>query len=175
MIYRKSRTRRVLTLLLILIIVGGSGVLIGTYLIAPVPRPAVSVQSDGAGEVPAPAEATTSSPREDTLNQQWGIEASTVRLVAGGNVLDFRYKIVDVGRAAKLAQPEYEAHLLLQSENKLNSVNPKRSGPLLEGKQKLRGGEYRSLFFGNANQRVKTGDLVTVVIGRYRAENLQVQ
>lgn len=107
---------------------------------------------------------------------KWGIQVSSLRLTAGGNMIDFRYKVLDPKKAAPLGDRENKAYLIDQATGAkfLVPTTPK-IGPLRQKAQNLTAGQSAFVIFVNPGKYVKAGDKVTVVIGDFRVENLVIE
>jgi hypothetical protein len=132
------------------------------------------VPSGWGAQAPAPAEKP--HPREKTLiKRQWGVEPMWVRLTAAGFMLEFRYRVLDEGKAkplfARLTKP-----LLVHEATGASLTVPvtAKVGPLRNSDPPVEGRVYW-MFFNNPGQLVKPGDRVSVVIGEFRADGLVVE
>jgi len=122
---------------------------------------------------PQPAAAETPS-----IQDRWGIEIVAIRLSAAGQMLDFRYRVIDPDKAGPILDPKVKPYLIDQKSGAKFTVpiTPKvgslrqtsRSGPPQTNRVYF-------MLFGNPGDRVRPGDKVTVVVGDFRAENLIVQ
>ena len=112
--------------------------------------------------------------QEKLLREKWGIEIRSLALTASNHMLDFRYLVVDVNKAAPLFKRDKKAFLLHQKSGKVVNVPvPAKIGPLRTTDPPQQGRIYW-MFFGNPGMLIKHGDQVTVIIGDFRAENLEV-
>ena len=112
------------------------------------------------------------------LEEQWGVEVSSVRLTAAGYMLDFRYTILDPEKAAPLVTRKNNPILIDQvSGAELIVPTPPKVGALRSNSRNGVPVEGRSYFilFANPGGFVKPGNKVTVAIGDFRAENLTVE
>ncbi len=110
------------------------------------------------------------------LENRWGIQVSSVRLSAQGNMVDFRYKVVDPDKAAELGDPEARPVLLDQASGaRLLVPKTPKVGPLRQTAQKPEAGKVYFMLFANPGKLVKTGSRVAVAIGDFRVENLTVE
>jgi len=118
----------------------------------------------------------STSPEVASARQDWGIEVVGLYRAFHGRVLDLRYNILDVGRAA--AVPEESGHIYLidqVSGRKTVLPNSPRTGSVPQNPQKLQAGRTYSMSFPNPGAQFQSGDKLTLVIGSFRAENLLVQ
>jgi hypothetical protein len=99
-----------------------------------------------------------------------------MRLSAAGYMLDFRYRVTDPEKAALLGDRRVRAYLIHQDSGaKMVVPAPAKIGPLRQTARQLKSGRTYFMFFANPGRLVKPGDTVTVVIGKFRVENLVVQ
>jgi hypothetical protein len=134
----------------------------------------VSVQLTGCATT-SKNEATDKRIYSESMEERWGIEITGIRLTASGFMLDFRYRVVDVEKAAPLFERKSKPYLIHQKTKATFIVpNPPKTGPLRTSNKPKQGLSYW-MFFGNPNRYVKPGDKVTVVIGEFIADNLTVE
>lgn len=111
-----------------------------------------------------------------SLVEKCGIQVASLRLTADGNIIDFRYRVVDPDKAAPLADRKIKAYLLDQSSGmKFGVPSPPKVGALRQNTLKLTPGRIYFILFGNGGQIIKSGSKVSVIIGDFRAENLTVE
>ena len=117
-----------------------------------------------------------SRPASASLEAQWGIQIESLRLSAGGHMIDFRYRVLDPEKAAALAKRENKPCLIDEATG-ATFVVPRtpKIGPLRQTAQRLTAGKVYWMFFSNPGKFIKLGAKVTVVIGDFRAEHLEVQ
>jgi hypothetical protein len=135
------------------------------------------VWSACAVEIPAGAigpDASGASPV--SLEQKWGIQISSVFLSAGGNMVDFRYRVMDSVKAAPLTKAEIQPTLINQTRSaKLLVPNTPKVGPLRQTARQPVPGKIYFMLFANTRHQVKSGDKVTITMGDFKAENLTVE
>ena len=116
-------------------------------------------------------------PAKMSIEEQWGVKVESLRISAAGNLLDFRYRIIDPEKASYLVDRRNKPYLIDQTSGKVLSVpTTAKVGPL---RQTVRYGLPKKdrvyfILFGN-HHIIKPGNKVTVVIGDFRAENLVVE
>ncbi|MHB8808429.1 MAG: hypothetical protein ACYC9M_00245 [Desulfobulbaceae bacterium] len=111
----------------------------------------------------------------EEVKEQWGIEITSLRMTAGGHMIDFRYRVLDAKKAETLFVRENKPYLIDEASQKVLSVpTTAKIGPLRTSGDFKEGSIYW-MFFGNIPGLVKSGSKVTVVIGDFLAENLVVQ
>ena len=112
-----------------------------------------------------------------SIEEQWGVKIESLRISAAGNLLDFRYRIIDPEKATHLVDRRNKAYMIDQASGKVLSVpTTAKVGPL---RQTVRYGLPKKdriyfILFGNPHV-MKSGDKVTVVIGDFTAENIVVE
>ena len=112
-----------------------------------------------------------------SIEEQWGVKIESLRISGAGNLLDFRYRIIDPEKASHLVDRRNKAYMIDQASGKVLSVpTTAKVGPL---RQTVRYGLPKKdriyfILFGNPHV-MKSGDKVTVVIGDFKAENILVE
>jgi hypothetical protein len=115
------------------------------------------------------------APEKPDLEARWGIQVSAIRLSANGNILDFRYRVMDPDKAAILGSSSVKPLLIDQETGaELHVPSMPKVGPMRSTAQRLRAGKIYIALFSNPHGDVKKGHKVTVVFGDCRAENLIV-
>lgn len=132
-----------------------------------------AADSGAAIPAPAPAALATQAAAAD-MTARWGIEVTAVHIAAAGNMVDFRYKVIDAKKAEALFAKKTQPYLIHQKSGKALAVpRTAKVGPLMSSYQPQQGRTYW-MFFGNQTKLVQPGDAVTVVIGEFKIENLIV-
>ncbi|HYE35908.1 hypothetical protein [Methylocaldum sp.] len=110
------------------------------------------------------------------LEERWGIRLLGIRLSAAGNMLDFRYRIVDAEKAAPLADRKVQPYVMDQtSGSRLLVPTTPTVGSLRQTSIKPLVNRTYFALFANPGRQIDAGDKVTVVMGDFRAENLIVE
>lgn len=125
---------------------------------------------------PAVAEERASHPRKNTfMKREWGIEIMYVRQTAAGYMLEFRYKVVDAKKAQALFERQVKP-MLIHAETGARFIvpTPAKTGALRNSNPPKDGHTYW-MFFANPGQFVKTGEYVSIEIGDFVVENLEVK
>ena len=113
--------------------------------------------------------------RAADLEQQWGIEITSLRLTAQDHMIDYRYRVLDSDKATDLFKRQIKPHLIHQKTGKVLAVpETAKLGPL-RNSNIPKDGKIYWMFFGNAGDLVQANDKVTVVIGEFRVEDLVVE
>jgi hypothetical protein len=124
----------------------------------------------------SPNPGTNGSPGAKAIEQTWGIQVSHVFLSGSGNLVDFRYRVVDPVKAAPLTKPENKPVLInLTSGAKLYVPTTPKVGQLRQTTRQPVAGKVYFILFANTQHQVKSGDQVTVMVGDFKAENLTVE
>lgn len=113
-----------------------------------------------------------------TTEYKWGIKIDSVRLSAGGYMLDFRYRVLDARKAMPLFDGKVSPHLVdLKTGAKFMVASPPKIGTLRPTSRGAPPKEDRGYFimFGNPWQYVKAGNPIAVVIGDFRSDEIIVQ
>lgn len=122
------------------------------------------------------AEAVPSNPLTDlsAIEKKWGVQIISLRQTAAGQMLDFRYRVVDAEKAAPLFDRKIQPYVHDKVSGKSLSVpNMAKIGAMRTSSMPQSGRTYW-MFFGNPGV-VKPGGKVSVVIGAFRAEDILVQ
>ena len=124
----------------------------------------------------ASASALAASDELAKVEQQWGIKFSGLFLSAGGNMVDFRYKVLDPQKAALLTKPELKPMLSDQTTGaKLEVPTSPKTGPMRQTTKLPVTGKIYFMLFANTRHHVKSGDKVTITAGDFKMENLLVE
>ena len=115
-------------------------------------------------------------PREKTyMKRTWGVEVVFVRQTSAGYMLEFRYKVLDAEKAKPLFDRQTKPMLThVESGAKFIVPTPAKTGALRNSNPPLDDHTYW-MFFANPGKFVKPGDLVTIEIGDFVAENIVVE
>ena len=132
-------------------------------------------EETGPIEAEARSEASEAVAPSAQLAEMWGVEVASIRLTANNHMIDYRYKVLDAGKATDLFKRQIKPYLIHQESGRVLAVpNTAKLGPLRNSNTPQNDRIYW-MFFGNADYLVKAGDKVTVVIGEYRVEDLVVE
>ena len=125
-----------------------------------------------------PAAAANGPPEKaggQRLADKWGIEVVAIHTAAAGNMVDFRYKVLDDKKASAMFEKKATPYLIHQKSGKVLAVpRTAKVGPLMSSYHPKKDRIYW-MFFGNQTKLVQPGDKVTVVIGELKLENLIVE
>lgn len=113
---------------------------------------------------------------ERTPEQKTGIKIIGVRQASAGYMLDFRYIVEEPVRAQVMFDHATIPHLVHEASGARFMVpNAAKVGPLRATTKEPMAGKHYYIFFANPGRYVKSGDLVTVVVGKRRFEHLVVR
>jgi hypothetical protein len=111
----------------------------------------------------------------EELEMKWGIRPLSIRQTADGNMLDFRYRIIDSEKASPLFSPAIKPFIIDEDTGAVMAVpTVPKVGSMRSTRKPLKDRSYFMLF-ANPQKHIKPGHKVTVVIGDYRAEHLVVE
>ncbi len=120
--------------------------------------------------------ATTIPPKARNHYQMiWGVDTFNVKSVESGEMIRFSYRVLDAEKAAQLNDKHNQPALISPRANVSLSI------PTLEKVGQLRqatspeAGKIYWMVFSNKERYVKKGDRVSVVIGKFRVDNLLVE
>jgi len=104
----------------------------------------------------------------------WGVDSLTVKWTESGEVIRFSYRVLDAEKAKALNDKKNEPSLI-DSEAGVKLVVPslEKVGQLRQSATPQAGKAYW-MAFSNKGRRVKRGDHVDVVIGKFQAQGLVV-
>ncbi len=129
------------------------------------------------GEVPGvPAQNAAAKLASASLEETWGVKVLGIRLSAANHILDFRYQVIDPEKAAPILDRKYVPYLVDDATGQIMTVpTPPKVGALRQNTSRPAAGRSYFVLFSNPGRSVKKGDAVTVIIGDFRAKNLEVQ
>ncbi|MES9968868.1 MAG: hypothetical protein ABW092_02470 [Candidatus Thiodiazotropha sp.] len=111
------------------------------------------------------------------LAERWGIELLSLRLTAGGYMIDFRFRVLDVEKSKSFFDHRVKPLLVVERSNaKLPIPMAAKVGAFRatnRGKN-IKPDKTYYMVFGNPDAHVKSGEKVTMVIGEFKAEHLIV-
>jgi hypothetical protein len=105
----------------------------------------------------------------------WGVDSFGTKVVESGEMVRFSYRVLDADKAAQLNDKHNQPALIDER------AGVKLSVPTLEKVGALRqsttpeAGKIYWMVFSNKERYVKRGDRVSVVIGKFRVDNLLVE
>jgi hypothetical protein len=104
----------------------------------------------------------------------WGVESLSVKWTESGEVIRFSYRVLDAEKAKTLNDKKNEPSLIDPAAGvKLVVPSLEKVGQLRQSATPEAGRAYW-MAFSNKGRRVKRGDRVDVVIGKFQAQGLVV-
>lgn len=105
----------------------------------------------------------------------WGVDHMVAQRTASGNLIRFRYRVVDPARAKVLGDSHATPFMFGQRSKALLHIPVmEKVGQLRQTGQQEAGKDYW-MVFSNKGDLVKVGDQVNVIIGTFHADGLQVE
>ena len=106
----------------------------------------------------------------------WGVDSFRVKWAESGELVRFSWRVVDPDKAAVLNDKKAEP-TLIDPQAGVSLVVPEVSnvGKMRQASASPEAGRSYWMAFSNVGRRVKRGDRVIVVIGKFRAEGLVVE
>ena len=108
------------------------------------------------------------------LQRNWGVDIVGVRRVSSGWMIRFDYRVVDPGRAAVLSSRNVKPYLIDEATQTALAVPAMENIGELRQTAPLQQNRTYFIIFGNPNGLVKRGGRVTLVVGNFRVEGLEV-
>jgi hypothetical protein len=114
--------------------------------------------------------------REDRFyGMVWGVDSFSVKTTESGEIVRFRYRVVDTEKAQALHDKKADPFLIdPQTGVRLVVPSMEKVGQLRQSSTPEAGRSYW-MAFSNAGRIVKRGDRVNIVIGRFHADGLVVE
>jgi hypothetical protein len=130
-----------------------------------------------AGCATAPKSPTAAATEAPALRgeDRSGVEAVSLRRTVAGQMLDFRFRVVDPEKAAPVLSRSTPAYLVHQATGAKLEIPETKMGKMRQNTMKPEKGRTYFMLFNAAGRGVSPGDKVTVVVGEHRFENLTVQ
>ena len=164
---------------------------------SPVEEPPPAVETPALAEPAAPVESAPApvkpvvAARPGTLEGEWGIRVASVGLTMAGGAVDFRYTVVDAEKALLLSQGMASAYVIDQATGTKISMTPptikgpaaahssarmaRQGGGFPPSPNRLAAGRTNSLLLPNPAGLLKSGSIITVVVGDIRTQNVRVE
>lgn len=131
----------------------------------------------GAAEKPADRPAKPDAGAvEAGIVEKLGIKPIAIRLTAAGNMIDFRYRVVDPQKSLPAFDRKLQTYLIDQvSGDRFAVPKDTKLGPLRSSSKNPVVGKEYFIFFVNPGKLLKRGNKVTVVIGDFKIEGLTIE
>ena len=141
----------------------------------PIVKSALAEQPAAAHSV-QPRKISAAAGPPPTLENEWGIEISSMRLTMGNSAVDMRYRVIDPEKAAKLGDGKTVAYIVdRDTGRKLIMPTPPKEGAFPPTSNKLIAGRTYASIVSNQGGTLKSGSQVTVLVGKSEVANLTVE
>jgi hypothetical protein len=109
------------------------------------------------------------------LQEKWGVKVLGIQTTATGYLLDFRYRVLDATKAAPLLDRHIQPYVIVEKDKaRLEVPVTDKLGALRQTTRDVKENRNYLVLFSNPARHVKSGDKVTVVIGDFKVEHLNV-
>jgi len=115
------------------------------------------------------------APARAATDKDLGIQIVALRMTASDHFVDCRYRVVDAEKAKPFMARKTEISLIDQATGKKLPVSMTRLGSMRSTSTKPRTDKVYNILFRNFNKTVVSGNLVTLVSGDAKVENLKVE
>lgn len=111
----------------------------------------------------------------DSYLLHWGVDSFSAKLVESGQMVRFSYRVTDPEKAKPLSDKKSPPSLIDEEAHvKLVVPSMEKVGELRQSSTPEAGKLYW-MVFSNKGRFVKSGDRVSIVIGKFRADEIVVQ
>jgi len=108
--------------------------------------------------------------------EKLGIKPVASRLTAAGNMIDFRYSVIDSRKSLPMFNKQIKTFLVEQASGEKFAVpTDTKLGPLRSSSREPVEGKEYFIFFANPGGFLKRGSKVAVVVGDMKIENLTLE
>jgi len=104
----------------------------------------------------------------------WGVDSLNVKTAESGEMVRFTYRVLDANKAKTLNDKKFEPSLVDPQAGVKLVVPALEQIGILRQSAPPEAGKFYWMAFSNSGRRVKRGDRVNIVIGRFHAEGLVV-
>jgi hypothetical protein len=104
----------------------------------------------------------------------WGVDSLNVKTAESGEMVRFTYRVLDPNKAKTLNDKKFEPSLIDPQAGVRLVVPALEQIGILRQSAPPEAGKFYWMAFSNSGRRVKRGDRVNIVIGRFHAEGLVV-
>lgn len=146
---------------------GSMAVCLGIVSLGPWQTRAASAAQEGQSQ---PFAKSVLSPEEEL-----GMRVTAVRLTGAGHFIDFRYRVMDPEKAKAVLSRKAKASLMDQATGTVLPVSMTKLGQMRGTTFEPKEGRQYVILFNNANQAVRHGAKVSVIIGGAKLEDLIVE
>jgi hypothetical protein len=119
---------------------------------------------------PSPAPTGTARPASVAeVEDRYGVRVTLVALIAGGGLIDCRFRVIDPAKAAFLLKADNLPLLVAEKSNRAIQIDqPIDQAGLIQDR-------VYSVVYPNVQNALEPGDQVSVIIGDLRLEHVLVQ
>lgn len=107
--------------------------------------------------------------------KDFGIKVVSLRPTAGGQMLDFRFRVVDPEKAKAVLDKNKKAFLMDSKTGKMLPVPVSKAGPMRQTTLQPEAGRIYFMLFSNPGELVKEGGRVSLVIGDFRKDDILIE
>ncbi|HEY6872686.1 MAG TPA: hypothetical protein VI298_08180 [Geobacteraceae bacterium] len=108
--------------------------------------------------------------------QKLGVKPVAIRLTAAGQMIDFRYRVVDPKKSLPLFSRQTKTYLVEQASGNTFAVPADtKLGPLRSSSREPLAGKEYFIIFANPGGQLQRGSRVTVAVGDVKIENLTIE
>lgn len=115
------------------------------------------------------------APAVSSSEKDFGIKVVSLRPTAGGQMLDFRFRVVDPEKAKAVLDKNKKAFLLDSKTGKTLPVPVSKAGPMRQATLQPEAGRIYFMLFSNPGGLVKEGGRVSLVIGDFRIDDIIIE
>jgi hypothetical protein len=134
-----------------------------------------STTSIGTPSPAAPPQAAAPAPLT-AQEERYGIRFQSLRMSGSGLLLDFRYQVLDAGKAARVVNRQIRPYVVdKESGHQFQVPHAQKVGTLRHMGAKLQSGRVYSMLFANPGRTIKNGAKVDIVVGDYRLGDVTVE
>lgn len=110
------------------------------------------------------------------MQEKYGIEILSVQLTSVNYMINFKYKVLDPEKAAPLHNRKIQPYIVLERTGSQFGVPlTEKLGSIRSSPKFAKAGKNYFIFFGNPARYIKAGDLITIVIGDFKVEHIEVK
>ena len=119
--------------------------------------------------VPTVAPSVTPAPRSVAMENTYGIRVTQLGITAGGGMVDLRYIVFDPDSARLIGSSTKDQAVLIVERNHLRMET---AALTMRHRNKLRPGQTSFILFRNDDGAIRSGDRVTLVIGKVSLKHI---
>ena len=113
---------------------------------------------------------------EASIEKDLGIKPLAVRLTAAGQMIDFRFRVIDSEKSHTAFDRKIRTYLVDQaSGDRYNVPADSKLGPLRSSSRNPAEGKEYFIFFANPGKNLHPGSKVAIVIGDFKIDNLTIE